>query len=211
MSQQTARCVPGSNQGSLNARLGSGAASKRLATRSLSVGSPESLPERPHRAEETRAAWDRRLGAWAQPRRESSRSDTFPNTRPGAALAPKPKLPLRAPFPAGQPVPRGSSCDGLVVALAAMATPEVVCVPRRPDGEFERARFRSHNPAPTQPGQTRPIKGRACDRASPRGSRLVLSFPGSEIPGSISVQDYSVVDRYSLSQVSERHYKYPTL
>lgn len=95
----------------------------------------------------------------------------------------------------------GSSCDGFVVALAAMAAPEVACVHRRRDGEFERARFRFVPPR----GHARPIGGRACDRAGLPGSRGAPLFPGSELRTQSSVHwTFCGLDRYPLSPRSFR-------
>lgn len=147
------------------------------------MGSHKSLPKGRYHAEETRAAGARR---GLEPRGKPWRGQRLVSyaflTRPGclgrSPSAPNPKLQLPTPLPTGQRLPRGSSCEGLVVALAAMAAPEVACVHRR-------LNQRASAPPPRLPraGQARPIGGRACDRAAARAPRAVPSSPRSEILG----------------------------
>lgn len=71
-----------------------------------------------------------------------------------AAGAPR----VQPPAP-GPPLPSGSSCDGLVVALAAMATPEGGLRPVATDGDFKRARLRlAALPNPADPTNRKPSR-----------------------------------------------------
>jgi hypothetical protein len=91
---------------------------------------------------------------------------------------------LPPPPPKGRRLPSGSSCEGLVVALAAMATPEVAWVHGRWNGDFKRARFRSSRSRASSANH-RPSSrwGRRACAALRRVVRSAFFRPGGRIGG----------------------------